>query len=98
MLLVACICTEKLTSWCSHFLNLHTCSYFGKYLIYQCIKLQLSGARRLRDAIVLGYHLQRVPGSEVGVPDWYSLSEKEISLHAKNPTSDNSETMFHAES
>ncbi|XP_078169582.1 L-arabinokinase-like isoform X2 [Carex rostrata] len=58
---------------------------------------KLSGARRLRDAIVLGYQLQGVLERDVDVPDWYSLSEKEISLHAKNPTADNSETMFHAE-
>lgn len=30
-----------------------------------------SGARRLRDAIVLGYQLQRVTGAEVPVPEWY---------------------------
>ncbi|KAJ3696276.1 hypothetical protein LUZ60_001653 [Juncus effusus] len=47
---------------------------------------KLSGARRLRDAIVLGYQLQRAPGRDVGVPDWYSLSEKEIGVRAKSPT------------
>uniref|UniRef100_A0A0E0JVE1 GHMP kinase N-terminal domain-containing protein n=1 Tax=Oryza punctata TaxID=4537 RepID=A0A0E0JVE1_ORYPU len=41
---------------------------------------KLSGARRLRDAIVLGYQLQRAPGRDVGIPDWYSLSEKEIGV------------------
>jgi len=46
----------------------------------------LSGARRLRDAIVLGYQLQRAPGRDVGIPDWYSLSEKEISVRP-TPTS-----------
>jgi len=40
----------------------------------------LSGARRLRDAIVLGYQLQRAPGRDVGIPDWYSLSEKETGV------------------
>ncbi|KAG2648476.1 hypothetical protein PVAP13_1NG027200 [Panicum virgatum] len=41
---------------------------------------KLSGARRLRDAIVLGYQLQRAPGRDVGIPDWYSLSEKETGV------------------
>lgn len=41
---------------------------------------KLSGARRLRDAIVLGYQLQRAPGRDVGIPYWYSHSEKEISV------------------
>ncbi|URE44572.1 Galactokinase galactose-binding signature [Musa troglodytarum] len=39
-----------------------------------------SGARRLRDAIVLGYQLQRAPGRDLGVPDWYSLAENEVGL------------------
>lgn len=34
----------------------------------------------MRDAIVLGYQLQRVPGRDMRVPDWYSLAENEISL------------------
>jgi L-arabinokinase len=34
----------------------------------------------LRDAIVLGYQLQRAPGRDVGIPYWYSHSEKEISV------------------
>ncbi|KAG8069726.1 hypothetical protein GUJ93_ZPchr0006g42318 [Zizania palustris] len=41
---------------------------------------KLSGARRLRDAIVLGYQLQRSPGRDVAIPDWCSLSEKEIGV------------------
>ncbi|KAL5208229.1 hypothetical protein ABZP36_032664 [Zizania latifolia] len=41
---------------------------------------KLSGARRLRDAIVLGYQLQRAPGRDIGIPDWYSLSEKETGV------------------
>jgi L-arabinokinase len=61
------------------------------------IKMQLSGVRRLRDAIVLGYQLRRVPGSDVAVPDWYSLSEKEIGVRAKTPTDDTGETHFYAE-
>ncbi|RLN09684.1 L-arabinokinase [Panicum miliaceum] len=47
---------------------------------------ELSGARRLRDAIVLGYQLQRAPGRDVGIPDWYSLSEKETGVR-QAPTS-----------
>lgn len=34
----------------------------------------------MRDAIVLGYQLQRAPGRDVGIPDWYSVSEKEIGV------------------
>ncbi|KAG1364535.1 Mevalonate/galactokinase [Cocos nucifera] len=41
---------------------------------------KLSGARRLRDAIVLGYQLQRAPGRDIGIPDWYSLAENEVRL------------------
>ncbi|KAG8058091.1 hypothetical protein GUJ93_ZPchr0002g24544 [Zizania palustris] len=41
---------------------------------------KLSGARRLRDAIVLGYQLQRSPGRDISIPDWYSLSEKETGV------------------
>ncbi|KAJ0985195.1 hypothetical protein J5N97_003551 [Dioscorea zingiberensis] len=37
---------------------------------------KLSGARRLRDAIVLGYQLQRAPGRDISIPEWYSLSLK----------------------
>jgi hypothetical protein len=55
--------------------------------------MQLSGVRRLRGAIVLGYQLRRVPG-DVGVPDWYSLSEKEIGVRAKTPTDDTGETIL----
>ncbi|WOL08538.1 L-arabinokinase-like isoform X1 [Canna indica] len=45
---------------------------------------KFSGARRLRDAIVLGYQLQRAPGRDIGIPDWYSLAENEVGLR---PTS-----------
>ncbi|RZR91710.1 hypothetical protein BHM03_00019883 [Ensete ventricosum] len=45
----------------------------------------LSGARRLRDAIVLGYQLQRAPGRDLGVPDWYSLAENEVGLRPALP-------------
>lgn len=35
---------------------------------------QQSGARRLRDAIVFGFQMQRHPGREIEIPDWYSLN------------------------
>ncbi|CAI0438813.1 unnamed protein product [Linum tenue] len=40
---------------------------------------KLSGARRLRDAIVLGYQLQRVPGRDILVPEWYANAATELS-------------------
>ncbi|GJM97518.1 hypothetical protein PR202_ga14450 [Eleusine coracana subsp. coracana] len=43
----------------------------------KCISDKFSGARRLQDAIVLGYQLQRTPGRDVGIPDWYSPTETE---------------------
>jgi L-arabinokinase len=30
-----------------------------------------SGSRRLRDAIVFGFQMQRHPGREIDIPDWY---------------------------
>lgn len=44
------------------------------------MRTQLSGARRLRDAIVLGYQLQRAPGRDICIPDWYLLAENEVGL------------------
>ncbi|KAL8106975.1 L-arabinokinase-like [Apium graveolens] len=41
---------------------------------------KLSGARRLRDAIVLGYQLQRVPGRDISIPEWYANAESEFGL------------------
>lgn len=41
---------------------------------------KLSGARRLRDAIVLGYQLQRAPGRDLSIPDWYTRAENELGL------------------
>ncbi|KAL2548136.1 L-arabinokinase [Forsythia ovata] len=49
---------------------------------------QLSGARRLRDAIVLGYQLQRVAGRDLSIPDWYANAENELGLRTGSPTSD----------
>ncbi|RLN11821.1 hypothetical protein C2845_PM09G23270 [Panicum miliaceum] len=47
---------------------------------------KFSGARRLQDAIVSGYQLQRAPRRDVHIPDWYSLSETETGA---GPTSKN---------
>ncbi|GAY44535.1 hypothetical protein CUMW_082720, partial [Citrus unshiu] len=43
---------------------------------------KLSGARRLRDAIIFGYELQRVPGRDVSIPEWYQTAEDELGLSA----------------
>jgi L-arabinokinase len=42
--------------------------------------MQQSGARRLRDAIVFGFQLQRHPGREIDIPDWYGPSETRLGL------------------
>ncbi|EXC32767.1 hypothetical protein L484_019881 [Morus notabilis] len=47
---------------------------------------KLSGARRLRDAIILGYQLQRVPGRDICIPDWYANAESELGLGSGSPT------------
>ncbi|XP_066369481.1 L-arabinokinase-like isoform X1 [Miscanthus floridulus] len=52
----------------------------------KCISDKSSGARRLQDAMVSGYVLQRAPGRDAGIPDWYSLSETETGA---GPTSKN---------
>ncbi|RLM55829.1 L-arabinokinase-like isoform X1 [Panicum miliaceum] len=52
----------------------------------ECIPVKFSGARRLQNAIVSGYQLQRAPGRDVRIPDWYSLSETETGAA---PTSKN---------
>lgn len=68
--------------------------FFCFYMVGVCVliiiftlKLQLSGARRLRDAIVLGYELQRVPGRDLSIPDWYDNAQSELGLSNKSPTS-----------
>ncbi|XVF34169.1 hypothetical protein REPUB_Repub18cG0035300 [Reevesia pubescens] len=53
---------------------------------------KLSGARRLRDAIILGYQLQRVPGRDVSIPEWYTHAENELGLSTGSPTSQTSES------
>ncbi|KAK1275670.1 L-arabinokinase [Acorus gramineus] len=47
---------------------------------------KFSGARRLRDAIILGYQLQRAPGRDMSIPDWYILAENEASLRQALPS------------
>jgi L-arabinokinase len=42
--------------------------------------MQESGARRFRDAIVFGFQLQRHPGREIDIPDWYGPSETRLGL------------------
>ncbi|PIN15926.1 Galactokinase [Handroanthus impetiginosus] len=56
---------------------------------------KLSGARRLRDAIVLGYQLQRVPGRDLSIPDWYANAENELVLRTGSPTAEMSDDSFH---
>ncbi|XP_056174748.1 L-arabinokinase-like isoform X2 [Syzygium oleosum] len=46
---------------------------------------KFSGASRLRDAIVLGYQLQRMPGRDLWIPDWYANAENELGLSAESP-------------
>ncbi|OQU77002.1 hypothetical protein SORBI_3010G253200 [Sorghum bicolor] len=54
----------------------------------KCVSDKSSGARRLQDAMVSGYVLQRAPGRDAGIPDWYSLSKTETETGA-GPTSKN---------
>lgn len=49
---------------------------------------KLSGARRLRDAIVLGYQLQRAPGRDLSIPDWYTRAENELGLRTSSPSAE----------
>ncbi|MFS8030619.1 putative L-arabinokinase [Helianthus anomalus] len=51
---------------------------------------KLSGARRLRDAIVLGYQLQRVPGRDISIPEWYASAENEFGLRTGSHSVDKS--------
>ncbi|KAL8536741.1 hypothetical protein ACS0TY_012064 [Phlomoides rotata] len=56
---------------------------------------KLSGARRLRDAIVLGYQLQRIPGRDLSIPDWYASAENELGLRTGSPSAEMSDDSFH---
>ncbi|KAL4570227.1 hypothetical protein LXL04_025878 [Taraxacum kok-saghyz] len=49
---------------------------------------KLSGARRLRDAIVLGFQLQRVPGRDISIPEWYASAENELGLRTGSQSID----------
>ncbi|KAK6944666.1 GHMP kinase N-terminal domain [Dillenia turbinata] len=49
---------------------------------------KLSGARRLKDAIVLGYQLQRAPGRDICIPEWYTLAQNKLGLHNASPNSE----------
>ncbi|KAM7459710.1 hypothetical protein LguiA_036704 [Lonicera macranthoides] len=46
---------------------------------------KVSGSRRLRDAIVLGYQLQRAPGRDLCIPEWYANAENELGLRTGSP-------------
>ncbi|PIN05397.1 Galactokinase [Handroanthus impetiginosus] len=46
---------------------------------------KLSGSRRLRDAIVLGYQLQRVSGKDIDVPEWYTIAQSKLSSRTPLP-------------
>jgi len=52
---------------------------------------KLSGARRLRDAIILGYQLQRAPGRDAFIPEWYASAENELGISGGSPTYQSSE-------
>lgn len=59
-----------------------------------CTSDKLSGARRLRDAIVLGYQLQRMPGRDLCIPDWYANAESELGLRTGSPTAEMNDNSF----
>lgn len=54
-----------------------------------CIVMQQSGAQRLRDAIVFGFQLQRHPGRELNIPDWYGPNETKLGLLPARKSLDN---------
>lgn len=55
---------------------------------------KLSGARRLRDAIVLGYQLQRVPGRDISIPEWYASAENELGLRTGSHSVDSNNSIL----
>ncbi|XP_068641434.1 L-arabinokinase-like [Aristolochia californica] len=59
---------------------------------------KLSGVRRLSDAIVLGYQLQRAFGRDISVPDWYALAQNELGLRPSQPSIEANEKGSLAES
>ncbi|KAI3447294.1 hypothetical protein Pfo_003959 [Paulownia fortunei] len=58
---------------------------------------KLSGSRRLRDAIVLGYQLQRVSGKDIDVPEWYTLAQTELNSRTPLPDENSIESTSSAE-
>ncbi|KAK9097688.1 hypothetical protein Syun_024733 [Stephania yunnanensis] len=59
---------------------------------------KFSGARRLRDAIVLGYQLQRAPGRDADIPEWYSMAETELGYHNTLPNTETNGQSTYAKS
>ncbi|KAJ1422513.1 Ribosomal protein S5 domain 2-type fold, subgroup [Sesbania bispinosa] len=57
---------------------------------------KFSGARRLRDAIVLGYQLQRAPGRDVAIPEWYATAEDQLGHSSPSSPVDDEYTAFHS--
>ncbi|GMH12368.1 hypothetical protein Nepgr_014209 [Nepenthes gracilis] len=53
---------------------------------------KLSGARRLRDAIVLGFQLQRIPGRDLSIPEWYADAQNELCRRSGSPKVGSDET------
>ncbi|GAB2286398.1 D-arabinose 1-dehydrogenase (NAD(P)(+)) [Dionaea muscipula] len=49
------------------------------------VSYKLSGARRLRDAIVLGFQLQRIPGRDLSIPGWYADAQNEFGRRSGSP-------------
>ncbi|XP_074310280.1 L-arabinokinase-like [Silene latifolia] len=48
---------------------------------------KLSGARRLQDAIVLGYQLQRISckDPDLSIPEWYASAQNELGQRCSSP-------------
>ncbi|XP_028802273.1 L-arabinokinase [Neltuma alba] len=59
---------------------------------------KLSGARRLRDAIVLGYQLQRAPGRDIAIPDWYATAENQLGHSSPPSLADDESSIFSSHS
>ncbi|XP_004498554.1 L-arabinokinase-like [Cicer arietinum] len=57
---------------------------------------KLSGARRLRDAIVLGYQLQRAPGRDITIPEWYATAEEQLGHSSPSSPVNNGDFAFHS--
>ncbi|KAF7817170.1 hypothetical protein G2W53_031139 [Senna tora] len=55
---------------------------------------KLSGARRLRDAIVLGYQLQRAPGRDIAIPEWYATAENQLGHSPRHSSVDDECSIF----